>query len=85
MDLLDLKDAIPQAQAAGEKLVADLQKTADETVSRAQAAIEGAAAKATAELAGLLAQQDGWTLTITVPPITIPPITIRLNKPQPTT
>ena len=53
-----------------------------DAIPQLQTALQAVVDKAAADLANLVAQQDGWTLTINVPPIQIPPITVRLTKPK---
>lgn len=91
MDPLGLKVAIPQAEAAADRLVAKeqdaiqsaggqlidkLTTSGDELDRKIEASIVAAGEQLLDRVAGLLTQQDGWTLSIH-----IPIITIRLNKP----
>jgi len=54
-----------------------LRAAADEVVERAASDLAQTLAGAVQAIGSLLAQQDGWTLTVEVPPITI-----RLSKPE---
>ncbi len=82
------RQTVPQIERVLDEAVADMNNRLAANIDRAvaqisnvvQGALLGAQAiadTASVDLGSLLAAQDGWTLTIT-----IPPITIRLNKPK---
>jgi hypothetical protein len=82
------RQTVPQIERVLDEAVADMNNRLAANIDRAvgqisnvvQGALLGVQAiadKASVDLGVLLAAQDGWTLTIS-----IPPITIRLNKPK---
>ena len=71
------KTTVPTIRAAGDELADRLVKEVSGVVNGALLGLQGIADKLVVDTAQLLAKQDGWELTIT-----IPPITIRLNKPK---
>lgn len=71
-------DAIPAAGAELAKVTAALAGT----VQSFETSLQQTADMTIDALTKLLSAQDGWTVTIQIPPIVIPPITITLNRPK---
>ena len=76
-----LDDAVSRAQAAGDELVdritARLNAAMLPAIAAAQKAADEIVDRASCEIDRTIAGLDGWTVTIT-----IPPIVIRLNAPK---
>lgn len=72
------KEVIPQVKAQADAILASASNVINGTLVGLQAITD----KAGADLAGIIAGLDGWTLTVEMPPIAIPPVTIRLNGPK---
>ncbi len=72
------KEVIPSLKAQADAIVAEASTIINATLGVLQAIAD----KAGADLAGIIAGLDGWTLTVEMPPIEIPPVTIRLNEPK---
>lgn len=77
-----LKGTLADGTASGEALedhgtadvqqiVGSAQQAADEVVSKTVTQLQAAISTGVGQLSALLAAQDGWTVTITVPPIVI--------------
>jgi hypothetical protein len=82
------RQTVPEIERLLDEAVADLNNRLAANIDRAVAQVsnvihgtllgmQGITSKLTTDLRDVLAEQDGWTVTITVPPITI-----RLNKPK---
>jgi hypothetical protein len=82
------RQTVPEIERLLDEAVADLNNRLAANIDRAVAqlsnvihgtllGVQGITSKLAVDAPDLLAAQDGWTVTIT-----IPPITIRLNKPK---